>query len=234
MGHIRIGRDLIKGVLGDCIMCYLLVCQQLNGGQMKPFRISQKGPGGWPHKGHVWMGVCILLACFAFAGVVSGAANLITGPSVISVPGTYILANDITNSNAPICIQITAPNVVLDGKGYSIDGIDGSNSIGIKVYNSAMTLFNVIIKNLDISDWGTGVLLQNVKNSQLTECECNEQYRKWDCAPKCIEKCSNFLHRIFQWRRWDYFVFIQRFQYPHREHSAGERVGRDPDTALEQ
>jgi parallel beta-helix repeat protein len=134
---------------------------------MKSFKISQKRPGRRPHEGHVWMGVCIIFACFAFAGVVSGAANLITGPAVISVPGTYILANDITNSNAPICIQITASNVVLDGKGYSIDGIDGANSIGIKVYNSAMTLFNVIIKNLDISDWGTGILLQNVKNSQV-------------------------------------------------------------------
>jgi len=134
---------------------------------MKPFRISQKGPGGLPHEGHAWIGVCILIACFAFTGAVSGATNLITGPTVISVPGTYILANDITDSTAPICIQITAPNVVLDGKGFSIDGTDGASSIGIKVYNSAMTLFNVIVKNVNISDWGTGILLQNVKNSQV-------------------------------------------------------------------
>lgn len=111
--------------------------------------------------------VWIVVACFAFAGVVSGASTAITGPTVISVPGNYVLANSIANSTEKICILITVPNVVLDGRGNSIDGVDDADSIGIKAYNSAMTLFNVIITNVKLSDWGTGVHLQNVKNSQI-------------------------------------------------------------------
>jgi parallel beta-helix repeat protein len=111
--------------------------------------------------------VWIVLACFAFAGVVSGASTAITGPTVISEPGNYILANSIANSTEKTCILITVPNVVLDGRGNSIDGVDGADSIGIKAYNSAMTLFNVIIRNVKLSDWGTGLYLQNVKNSQI-------------------------------------------------------------------
>jgi parallel beta-helix repeat protein len=136
---------------------------------MKLFIKSQKGPEGWPHKGHAWIAVGIVFACVALAGMASAAPNLITGPTVISVPGTYYLANDITNSNEPIGISITVPNVVLDGKGFSIDGVDKADSIGIKVYNSAMTLFNVVIKNLNVSDWGSGIKLQDVKNSRVQD-----------------------------------------------------------------
>jgi len=125
-----------------------------------------KGPWGWLHQGNVCIVVLIILAGLAMTGAVS-AATPITGPMVITVPGDYYLANSILNSGSGVCIDITVPNVVLDGKGQTIDGIDKADSIGIRVWNAGMTLFNVIVKNVITSDWGTGVYLSDVKNSQL-------------------------------------------------------------------
>jgi parallel beta-helix repeat protein len=109
----------------------------------------------------------IVLASLTLSGVVVGAPIPITGPVVITVPGEYYLANSIINNNAGVCIDITVPNVVLDGKGKMIDGIDKTDAIGIRVWNAGMALFNVVIKNVVTSDWGTGVYLSGVKNSQL-------------------------------------------------------------------
>ncbi len=128
---------------------------------------SEKGPWRGHHQGYVWIGVMIVLASLALSGVVVGAPIPITGPVVITVPGEYYLANSIINSNSGICIDITVPNVVLDGKGKMIDGIDKVDSIGIRILNTGMTLFNVVVKNVVVSDWNTGVYYSFVKNSQL-------------------------------------------------------------------
>ena len=47
--------------------------------------------------------------------------------------------------------------MVLIGRAVSVSGS----------YNAGMTLFNVVVKNVVTSDWGTGVFMQDVKNSQL-------------------------------------------------------------------
>jgi parallel beta-helix repeat protein len=127
---------------------------------------SVKEPWIGHHQGYVWIAVLFVLASLATMGVVS-AATPITGPVVITVPGDYYLANSIVNSGSGICIDITVPNVVLDGKGQTIDGVDTASSIGIRVWNAGMTLFNVIVKNVVTSDWGTGIYISDVKNSQL-------------------------------------------------------------------
>lgn len=50
-------------------------------------------------------------------------ASAISGCSVISKPGSYYLAGNINyTQTAGACIEITADNVVLDGKGYKITG----------------------------------------------------------------------------------------------------------------
>ena len=125
---------------------------------------SDKGPWGGIHQGCIWMVVLIVLASLAMTGAVS-AATPITGPVVITVPGDYYLANNIIGSAVGIIIAV--PNVVLDGKGKTVDGVDGTSSVGIRIYNSGMTLFNVVVKNVVVSDWGTGVFLTDVKSSQL-------------------------------------------------------------------
>jgi parallel beta-helix repeat protein len=128
---------------------------------------SEKGPWRGHHQGYVRIVVMIVLASLILSGVVVGAPIPIAGPVVITVPGEYYLANSIINNSAVVCIDITVPNVVLDGKGKTIDGVDKTGSIGIRIYNAGMALFNVVIKNVVTSDWGTGVYLSDVKNSQL-------------------------------------------------------------------
>lgn len=92
------------------------------------------------------------------------AATPITGPVTITVPGDYYLANNINDSAVGIIIAV--PNVVLDGKGKTLEGVDGTISVGIRIYNAGMTLYNVVVKNVVVTDWGNGVFLTDMKNTQ--------------------------------------------------------------------
>ncbi|MCQ8894811.1 MAG: right-handed parallel beta-helix repeat-containing protein [Methanolinea sp.] len=108
-----------------------------------------------------------LLCAFLLVPGFAGAAIPITGPTVISEPGSYYLATDIRDSPEPVAILIQCSNVVIDGKGKIIDGTDKAESIGIKIYNAAMTLVNVVIRNVVLSDWDSGIFINDVKNSQF-------------------------------------------------------------------
>jgi parallel beta-helix repeat protein len=91
----------------------------------------------------------------------------ITGPTVITSPGQYYIASSVTNSTDPVYIEVRASNVYIDGRGKVIDGTDADESIGIKIYNSAMSLVNVVVKNVVLNDWSTGMWLTDVKNSLI-------------------------------------------------------------------
>ena len=86
---------------------------------------------------------------------------------VISAPGVYRLAADITNSSSSTCISITASNVVLDGAGYTVDGRDNTDTYGVYVYNTTTTLTNVTVKNLVVTDWANGIYYYNVSNGSI-------------------------------------------------------------------
>ena len=108
--------------------------------------------------------------------------------TTISTPGQYVLANDITNTGASTCIRITASDVVLDGAGYTIDGIDGAGTRGVHVYEEpteqepGITLTNVTVTNLGVSDWGEGVRFDRVSNGVVDEVEAwsNEEGVRFD------------------------------------------------------
>ncbi len=77
----------------------------------------------------------------------------------IDTPGRYALASDVGNDTADVCIRITASDVVLDGQGYAIDGgstVD-AGSVGIRVNNTTATLTNVTVRNVTVTEWGTGI-----------------------------------------------------------------------------
>jgi len=48
-----------------------------------------------------------------------------------------------------------------------IDGSDDPNSVGVKIVNTAMSIVNVVVKNMILTDWGTGLLLNDVKDSLI-------------------------------------------------------------------
>ena len=107
---------------------------------------------------------------YNLAVILESTSPEITGCTVISSPGYYYLANDIINSNADVCIKITSSDVILDGRGHVIDGvevIDGTgSSTGIKVSNSN----NITIKNLTITDWYWAIYLDHVGDSKIENC----------------------------------------------------------------
>lgn len=110
------------------------------------------------------VGIVLVCALF-FVGSAGAKSTPITGPVVITDPGQYHLAIDITDSTEPIGILVKTSNVIIDGKGKTIDGIDAPDSYGIRVYNAAMTLVNVVIKNVKVNDWNVGISFNDVKNS---------------------------------------------------------------------
>ncbi len=78
----------------------------------------------------------------------------ITGPTVITSPGTYYFTRDILNRNEPVCIEVKTPGVTIDGRGYRLSGTGTQDtSAGIFVNN----IPDVTVKNLKISGWGYGI-----------------------------------------------------------------------------
>jgi parallel beta-helix repeat protein len=86
---------------------------------------------------------------------------------VIAQPGSYLLTNDITNSNLATCIEIRASNVVFDGGGHLIDGLDTGNSVGIYVHGPTAPVSNVTIRNVRAQDWWYGVSLHQAGSSRV-------------------------------------------------------------------
>ncbi|MBP1928874.1 parallel beta-helix repeat protein [Methanolinea mesophila] len=111
---------------------------------------------------------CVLAICMlALAGTVAAKPIPITGPTVITQPGQYYIANPVTNSTAPVYIEVRTSGVVIDGKNKVIDGSDDPNSVGVKIVNTAMSIVNVVVKNMVLTDWGTGLWLTDVKDSLI-------------------------------------------------------------------
>jgi hypothetical protein len=108
------------------------------------------------HKGYY---IFIILTLLLMVGS-AGAITEIDSCTTISEPGYYVLSASIINSVASNCIEITSNDVVFDGAGYTIDGIDASNSNGIYVFNID-TLTNVSVKNTKETDWSNGGLVKN-------------------------------------------------------------------------
>ena len=92
--------------------------------------------------------------------------------TTINSPGVYNLTSSITDSPLPSsppplspCINIASSDVILDGLGNTVDGVDGSGAVGVYVYNSTTPLTNVTVKNLTVSDWEYGIYYRSVTNS---------------------------------------------------------------------
>ncbi|MFH2027819.1 MAG: NosD domain-containing protein, partial [Nanoarchaeota archaeon] len=67
----------------------------------------------------------------------------------MDAPGNYYLTQDIIDSTAYHCMNISANNVVLDCQGHKIDALVGSGYHGIYAY----VLSNITVKNCFLSDW---------------------------------------------------------------------------------
>jgi len=93
----------------------------------------------------------------------------ISSCSVLDQEGaTYYLTQDIIDSSATYCMNITANNVVLDCQGHTIDGTDASDSYGIYIYRISAQNTNITVKNCIVTDWDYGIYLGNANNNTFT------------------------------------------------------------------
>ena len=104
-----------------------------------------------------------------------GSAIAVTGPVVIDKPGSYELTKDILDTKAPVCIEIRCDNVVFDGKGHRITGVDAANSAGILVHGSGL-ISNVEIRNLATEDWFYGIYVWGGKDVSIAGVKASSNY----------------------------------------------------------
>jgi len=107
--------------------------------------------------------------------IVSAQTN-VSSCAIISAPGEYLLNQSIINSSVANCINITSSDVIFDGAGYTIDGINAKNSYGVYVYNSTVFLSNVTIKNLKVTDWYFGIYYNNAINGSISNSTANSNH----------------------------------------------------------
>ncbi len=110
--------------------------------------------------------VLIALACLIVAPIVSAAPVEVKCPTVISNPGTYILVQDI-NSSTGTPIKIQCSNVVFDGNGHTISGVDAGNSFGILVSGNNGPLSGVTVKNVRLNDFYDGLYFRGVNGGRI-------------------------------------------------------------------
>ncbi len=106
----------------------------------------------------------IALVLLAAIPAVLGATS-ISGPTVISSPGTYVLAQDIAGGNSP-AIWVKSSGVTIDGNGHTIRGSGGS--FGILVNRDGTTLSGVEIRNVRLQNWNCGIYLKGVASSKVS------------------------------------------------------------------
>ena len=89
-------------------------------------------------------------------------STVTTLPVIITVPGTYVFDRDYLDVAGATAIDVRCPDVVIDGGGHTLDGLDFADSTGILVHGSA-ALSGVTIRNLRVTDWGQGVHFWNAR-----------------------------------------------------------------------
>ncbi len=90
----------------------------------------------------------------------------ITGPTVITRPGRYLVMQDFAAPEAQIGIDVRSSDVIIDGLGHSITGGKKFNSNGLSVYNESVQLSNVTVSNLSFGSWFIGANYLNTRDSR--------------------------------------------------------------------
>lgn len=107
-------------------------------------------------------------ACSTGAAAQSTGATTIDSCTTIDEPGEYVLTSDVSNSGADACIHISASDVVLDGGGHTVDGVDRRWTYGVLVRGPG-TPSNVTVTNVVTTDWWAGIQYQGVTNGRITD-----------------------------------------------------------------
>jgi hypothetical protein len=96
----------------------------------------------------------------------------ITAPQIITVPGSYVLANDITGTSGGAAIEIQASDVTLNlnghtitanqGDGVIIDQFVGNNTNNLTLVNVHVSNGQIVAGNLGVGIFGSSCLVNGL------------------------------------------------------------------------
>jgi hypothetical protein len=106
-------------------------------------------------------------------------ATTVDSCTTITEPGVYELGPNLTNqtesddADGTACIVVQADDVVVEGNGAAIDGSDANGDVGVAVRpsNDSDVLRNATVRNVEASNWTTGVLVENATKSAVENVE---------------------------------------------------------------
>ncbi len=108
--------------------------------------------------------VIILTSLILLLSFVSADVNVSSCMNLDVFGEKYILQNDLISSETN-CILINADNIIVEGNGYRIIGNSSnlSNNSGLIISGRQ----NVVLKNLQVSGFAIGILIDGVNNSLI-------------------------------------------------------------------
>ncbi len=92
--------------------------------------------------------------------------TVISGPTVITEPGFYRIGTDVFDTHVPVWLDIRVSNVIIDGNGHTIDGVDKDGTYGIRVRGTG-PLSDITIQNLTVLDFAYGLGLFDTSHSRI-------------------------------------------------------------------
>ena len=115
------------------------------------------------------LALCLLVGTLAVLAATAAGAG-IREPTVITVPGTYLLERNLSVPDGTVAIEVRVPNVTIEGNGWTIAGRDAANSCGILVHAPAGRVRNVTVRNLNVRDLQFGCYFWNTENTSVEDC----------------------------------------------------------------
>lgn len=99
-----------------------------------------------------------LLASPVELPVGAGEAGAVDSCTEIAESGEYELVDDVLESEADACIEITSDDVVFDGGDHRIDGTGAFGSAGVVVRaDGDRTITNVTVRNVTVTGWDDAI-----------------------------------------------------------------------------
>jgi len=93
----------------------------------------------------------------------------ISSCTILNAPGAvYTLTQDIINSTASNCMDITSNNITLDCQGHTIDGNDVAD-FGVSILRNSSEITNVTVKNCKVTDWDSAAVQSEGSNNGISQ-----------------------------------------------------------------
>ncbi|AGN01318.1 periplasmic copper-binding protein [Salinarchaeum sp. Harcht-Bsk1] len=75
-----------------------------------------------------------------------GDPTVVEGCTTIDEPGYYVLGRDVSTCDREVCIEITADDVLLDGRGHAVEG--DFEGVGVRVTGD-----DAVVRDLAVVEW---------------------------------------------------------------------------------